>query len=256
MLAFLATASLHELHYSRALSALDSLCSLNMTMLPNNSMDFLKFVVVGDGAVGKTAMLHSYCNNTFPDGYEPTIFDNYSVVVTLNGLPMTLALWDTAGQEDYDRLRPLSYPQTDVFLICYSLINPESLENAHKKWLPEVRLHCPTAKILLVGTKADLRDNAAYVAELESKGRSVVIEADAAALASRLGTQTVRCSALTQRGLKNVFDSGIRLARAPPPPAAASKASLLGRLLHRFGRGCRAETKRARQYKSALPMGM
>ena len=199
--------------------------------------DYLKFVVVGDGAVGKTALLHSYCNNTFPSGYEPTIFDNYSVVIQVNGAPLTLALWDTAGQEDYDRLRPLSYPQTDVFLVCYSLVNPESLTNAVTKWVPEVRLHCPTAKAVLVGCKSDLKDSPSYVEGLHAKGRAVVDETEAANIASRFGMHSVRCSALTRHGLKNVFDSGIRLARAPPPPLP--KKSMIARILHRIDRACR-----------------
>lgn len=49
-----------------------------------------------------------------------------------------LALWDTAGQEDYDRLRPLSYPDTDVILMCFSVDSPDSLENIPEKWTPEV----------------------------------------------------------------------------------------------------------------------
>src|SRR5579859_5546667 len=51
----------------------------------------------------------------------------------VDGKPINLGLWDTAGQEDYDRLRPLSYPQTDVFLICFSLVSPPSLENVKNK---------------------------------------------------------------------------------------------------------------------------
>lgn len=66
-------------------------------------------------------------------------------------IQVSLGLWDTAGQEDYDRLRPLSYPQTDVFLICYSVASPSSFENVTSKWYPEIKHHCPDAPIILVG---------------------------------------------------------------------------------------------------------
>ena len=61
------------------------------------------------------------------------VFDNYAVTVMIGGEPYTLGLFDTAGQEDYDRLRPLSYPQTDVFLVCFSVVSPASFENVKEK---------------------------------------------------------------------------------------------------------------------------
>merc|ERR1711981_803361 len=74
----------------------------------------------------------------------------------VDGKPINLGLWDTAGQEDYDRLRPLSYPQTDVFLTCFSIISPASFQNVKAKWYPEINHHCPSTPLVLVGTKIDL----------------------------------------------------------------------------------------------------
>uniref|UniRef100_A0A671NI41 Rho-related GTP-binding protein RhoQ n=1 Tax=Sinocyclocheilus anshuiensis TaxID=1608454 RepID=A0A671NI41_9TELE len=99
----------------------------------------LKCVVVGDGAVGKTCLLMSYANDAFPEEYVPTVFDHYAVSVTVGGKQYLLGLYDTAGQEDYDRLRPLSYPMTDVFLICFSVVNPATAGVRTQRPLPAHR---------------------------------------------------------------------------------------------------------------------
>uniref|UniRef100_A0A3Q4GA13 Cell division cycle 42 n=1 Tax=Neolamprologus brichardi TaxID=32507 RepID=A0A3Q4GA13_NEOBR len=92
----------------------------------------IKCVVVGDGAVGKTCMLIAFVTKAYPSEFIPTVLDNYSATVT-NGEKYNLGLWDTSGQEDYDRLRPLSYPQTDVFLVCFSVDSPESFQMVTNK---------------------------------------------------------------------------------------------------------------------------
>ena len=93
----------------------------------------------------------------FPKYYQPTVFENYVAEIDVDGQEVYLELWDTAGQEDYDRLRPLSYPSTDVIIICFSLENVENIDNVVEKWTPEVRQFCPKIPIILVGTKKDLR---------------------------------------------------------------------------------------------------
>ncbi|CAH8345143.1 unnamed protein product [Eruca vesicaria subsp. sativa] len=114
---------------------------------------FIKCVTVGDGAVGKTCLLISYTSNTFPTDYVPTVFDNFSANVVVNGATINLGLWDTAGQEDYNRLRPLSYRGADVFILAFSLISKASYENVSKKWIPELKHYAPGVPIVLVGTK-------------------------------------------------------------------------------------------------------
>src|SRR3954447_22197519 len=103
-------------------------------------------------------------------------FDNYSASVMVDGKPISLGLWDTAGQEDYDRLRPLSYPQTDVFLVCFSIVSQTSLLNIKAKWIPELRHHSPGTPVLLVGMKADLRNDESVRVSLATKGLSVVTQ--------------------------------------------------------------------------------
>uniref|UniRef100_A0A8B9DTG8 Cell division control protein 42 homolog n=1 Tax=Anser cygnoides TaxID=8845 RepID=A0A8B9DTG8_ANSCY len=162
-------------------------------------MQTIKCVVVGDGAVGKTCLLISYTTNKFPSEYVPTVFDNYAVTVMIGGEPYTLGLFDTAGQEDYDRLRPLSYPQTDVFLVCFSVVSPSSFENVKEKWVPEITHHCPKTPFLLVGTQIDLRDDPSTIEKLAKNKQKPITPETAEKLARDLkAVKYVECSALTQ----------------------------------------------------------
>ena len=144
----------------------------------------------------------------------------------VDGKPINLGLWDTAGQEDYDRLRPLSYPQTDVFLVAFSLISRASYENTQQKWYPELKgMHlCPGVPIICVGTKLDLRSDSNTVAKLREKNQTPITTEEGMEMARLIGAiKYLECSALTQKGLKNVFDEAIRVVLVPPQKAKKSR---------------------------------
>ncbi|XP_040356398.2 ras-related C3 botulinum toxin substrate 1 [Ixodes scapularis] len=112
----------------------------------------IKMVIVGDGMVGKTCLLVAFTTGAFPgNDYEPTVFDNYAGTLLCDGITTNLTLWDTAGQEDYERLRPLSYPGSDVFLLCFSISSEASFNNILTKWQPELKHHCPNTPYILIG---------------------------------------------------------------------------------------------------------
>ncbi|XP_070578615.1 rho-related GTP-binding protein RhoU-like [Ptychodera flava] len=170
----------------------------------------VKCVLVGDGAVGKTSLIVSYTTNGYPTEYVPTAYDNYSVVVTVDNKPVQLQLCDTAGQDDFDSLRPLCYPQTDVFLLCFSVVSPTSFHNVVEKWVPEIRKHNKKTPILLVGTQSDLRNDVKVLIDLAAFHERPVSEEDAKTRAERIrAIGYVECSALTQKNLKEVFDTVI-----------------------------------------------
>ncbi|OHT16513.1 Ras-related C3 botulinum toxin substrate 1 [Tritrichomonas foetus] len=139
---------------------------------------------------------------------------------------INLQLWDTAGQEDYKKLRPLSYPQTDVFILCFSLVSPTSLENVQNMWVPEVKEHCPSTPYILVGMKSDLRDEfPQHADDFKSKGWEPVATQKGEEMKKTIGAQDyVECSALKQFHLKEVFESAIRVVLHPPSQQAASSS--------------------------------
>merc|ERR1712080_456550 len=145
-----------------------------------------KLVIVGDGACGKTCLLIVFSKDQFPEVYVPTVFENYVADIEVDNKQVELALWDTAGQEDYDRLRPLSYPDTDVILMCFSIDSPDSLENIPEKWTPEVKHFCPNVPIILVGNKKDLRNDPNTIKELGKMKQEPVKPEEGRAMAEKI----------------------------------------------------------------------
>jgi len=189
-------------------------------------MQAIKCVVIGSPQVGKTCLLISYTTNAFPGEYVPRVFDNYSANVMVDGKPINLGLWDTAGAEDYDALRPLCFPQTDVFLVCFSVVSPASFEAVRSTWCgppltlrrgyrppgwQSIKNFCPGTPFILVGTKIDVREDPETINRLSIKKLSPITFEMGNALAMEIGAvKYMEVSALTQSGLKSVFDEVIR----------------------------------------------
>jgi len=175
-----------------------------------NVSNTIKCVFIGDGAVGKTSLIISYTTNGYPAEYVPTAIDTYHATVHVDGQPITLELCDTPGQDDFDTLRPLVYPQTDVFLLCFSVVMPSTFQNVREKWIPEIRTQNRQVPILLVGTQSDLRADAKTLVGLRHSKEQPIQESDAKKMAQTLGCESyVESSALTQKNLKEVFDAAI-----------------------------------------------
>ncbi|KAM0418931.1 hypothetical protein ACHAPT_012089 [Fusarium lateritium] len=165
----------------------------------------IKLVIVGDGSTEKTRTLITYTQNKFPDVYVPTVFENYAVTVMVGEDPYILALWDTAGQEDYDRLRPLSYPETDIFLVFARVGSVVSYENIERKWVPEISHFAPHVPFIIVGIECDDGD---AINHDPSIGHALVDKVGA--------VKYMECNIVTQKGLKDVFDEAIIAALSPP----------------------------------------
>ncbi|KAF7290512.1 hypothetical protein MIND_01291000 [Mycena indigotica] len=186
-------------------------CSMADTSFGKGRPDLKKkLVVVGDGGCGKTCLLIVYAENRFPEAYIPTVFENYVTQVHFDGKEIELALWDTAGQEEYDRLRPLSYPESNVILIVFSVDYPTSLANVQDKWYPEVAHFCEGTPLILVATKTDLRRDEQTRRMLSAQGMTPVSTEQGTAVAKEIGARYVECSAKTGANVHEVFNLALK----------------------------------------------
>ncbi|PNY23758.1 Uncharacterized protein TCAP_06293, partial [Tolypocladium capitatum] len=183
-----------------------------------------KLVLLGDGASGKTSLLNVFTRGYFPTVYEPTVFENYVHDIFVDSVHIELSLWDTAGQEEFDRLRSLSYDDTDLIMLCYSVDSKDSLENVESKWVGEIADNCPGVKLVLVALKCDLReqadedeaeDDAAAAGEAgEQREKGPTISYDQGLeVARRIGaSRYLECSAMKNRGVNEAFTEAARVA--------------------------------------------
>ncbi|CAL4092015.1 unnamed protein product, partial [Meganyctiphanes norvegica] len=172
-----------------------------------------KLMMVGDVYSGKKSLHRRITQGQFAEGYLPIRVEIENVDIEVDGKHLELELWWTSGNgdEEYDRLRPLSYPNTDVILLCFSIDSPESLEHIIEKWAPEVKLHCPNIPIILIGNKKDLRNDPSTISELEKVNQSPVTADEGQAMAELIGACAyLESSAKTNEGVSEVMETAAK----------------------------------------------
>ncbi|NWH76641.1 RHOF protein, partial [Piaya cayana] len=190
----------------------------------------VKAVVVGDGGCGKTSLLVAFARGDFPKVYVPTVFEKYTASLEVGGKPVTIHLWDTAGQEDYDRLRPLSYSNANVVLICFDVTNPNSYNNIVTKWYPEVNHFCKGIPVLLVGCKTDLRQDREVLHKLKEGRLEPISYQQGEAMARQVhAVSYLECSARFQENVRDIFTAAC---------GAALRAARRSQRRRRPKRGC------------------
>lgn len=171
-----------------------------------NSQDKFQTIIilaVGDDLDGKACLLNVLKGDPCPEetDYEPSIFENFHEFRMYQEKQYNIHLWDTAGQEDYDRLRPMSYAKADVILMYFTLDNPDSLKNVTGKYFNEVKEYCPKAPIILIGYKSELW-------KPEEEGAITQSQIDEAS--SKIGAyKTIICSIRNNENIPDIFDLAI-----------------------------------------------
>jgi len=190
-----------------------------MPLCGGNKVVQRKLVLLGDGACGKTSLLNVFTRGFFPTVYEPTVFENYVHDIFVDGIHMELSLWDTAGQEEFDRLRSLSYDDTQAIMLCFSVDNRGSLENVGTKWIAEINEHCPGVKIVLCALKCDLREeHEKEDGEPHAPPRPMIQYNEGLEVARQIGAlRYLECSAMRNRGVNEAFTEAARVALQVKP---------------------------------------
>ncbi|KAM4709302.1 rho-related GTP-binding protein RhoH isoform 1-T2 [Discoglossus pictus] len=169
-------------------------------------MNSIKCVLVGDSAVGKTSLLVRFTSEAFPDIYRPTVYENTGVEVFMDGIQISLGLWDTSGNDAFKSIRPISFQHADIVLLCFSVANHASFLNVRNKWISEVRQHLPHIPVLVVATQTDQR-------EIEHMRLPCINSVDGKQLAQDVRAKGyMECSALSNRGVQQVFECAVRTA--------------------------------------------
>ncbi|XP_076122043.1 rho-related GTP-binding protein RhoN-like [Alosa pseudoharengus] len=195
-----------------------------------------KIVVVGDTQCGKTALLHVFAKESYPENYVPTVFENYTASFEFDKQRIELNMWDTSGSSYYDNVRPLAYPDSDAVLLCFDISRPGTLESILKKWLCETQEFCPAAQLVLVGCKLDKRSDLHTLTELAKTRLSPVTYEQGTSLARQIGAVAyAECtSRYSENTVRDVFHVAtvVSINHGRPPIPRAGPQPILKRISH------------------------
>lgn len=208
----------------------------------SDEKDSIKVSVVGDSGVGKTCMLMTFVNKKYPEEEDRinrhSLFENTSgtvhgsraasfevpVSIDVGGSSVALGLTDTIGTDEYRRFRETFCVKTDIFLVCFSVTEPDTLENVRQNWLTEIRILTPKAPFVLVGMKTDLRDDSEALTKLKEKDQKPISMLQGIKMAKSLGAKEyVECSSINDVGVKRVFETAIIVLDQEKQPPKNSK---------------------------------
>ncbi|KAH7112046.1 P-loop containing nucleoside triphosphate hydrolase protein [Dactylonectria macrodidyma] len=179
-----------------------------------------KLVLVGPSYIGKTSLLQAALQGRYPPTEQifeqpPGCYECTVLKEAGEGEQVKLALWDTAGAWDYDRLRPLTYPHASVIVIGFAIDRPDYFDLTEEMWLPEIDHFAPGVPIILVGLRKDARDDPNPD---DPREISFISKELGEKTANRIGALTfIECSSFTGEGVKEVFEAAARAALFGPP---------------------------------------
>jgi len=189
----------------------------------------IKCVVLGDKGVGKMCVLRSYMTKEFPREYVPTVWDNTSTLCVVDGKSIELVLWcvESGRLDNIDTISRVEFPHTDVFVLLFSVDSPSSLERISDFWGLNYLSHYSTVPIILVANKIDLRCDQDTIDRMRERyNRGPISYEEGSEKAKEIKAACyVECSALTQKGLNEVFEEAIRAVIYPAEPLKEEKSS-------------------------------
>lgn len=195
----------------------------------------IKIVAVGDSEVGKSNLLRCFIQREFQTDYQPTIFDNYALRLPFNNRDYQVHLWDTAGDNSMSNIRRLSYPNTDIFFICFSISEPDSFENITRYWIPELQQNSLKLQIILIGLKKDLRNDQQIIQQLSQRELTPISTEQGIAKAREIGALAYcECSSLTNDNINELLSATTRIS-IENPVEYINESSIIHKMRNKLG---------------------